>query len=69
MKQVNKEVGISIRGYTIIEIVLIAVFFILLSFLVPFSAYQEAKQFNRFSTEKITWWDALWAEYRILPTD
>lgn len=34
---------------------------------VPFSAFMEAKQFNKFSKTKITWWDALWADYRIVP--
>jgi hypothetical protein len=36
---------------------------------VLFSANQEARIFNRFSQEKITTWDALWADFRILPKE
>jgi FtsZ-interacting cell division protein ZipA len=35
--------------------------------LVVYASHKEAEQFNRFSKTKITWRDALWAEYRILP--
>jgi len=35
---------------------------------ITFAAHKEAEQFNRFSSTKITWWDAMWADYRILPT-
>lgn len=34
---------------------------------IKFSASMEAKQFNKFSKTQITWFDALWANYRILP--
>ena len=32
-----------------------------------FACQMEANAFNRFSKTQITWWDALWADYRILP--
>lgn len=35
--------------------------------IVSFAAYMEARQFNKFSTQKISWFDALWADYRIIP--
>jgi len=36
-------------------------------YMFTFQARQEAAAFNRFSHTKITWWDALWADYRITP--
>lgn len=32
-----------------------------------YSAKKEADIFNRFSETKITWWDAMWGDFRILP--
>ena len=46
---------------------IILILMLSLFFGVIFSAKMEAKQFNKFSTTKITWWDAMWADYRILP--
>lgn len=55
----------------IINKILIGVFIFLCLWLIfyafTFPARMEARQFNRFSKTKITWWDAMWADYRILP--
>ena len=46
---------------------LILIFIGIIWWFVCFTAEMEAKQFNKFSKTQITWFDALWADYRILP--
>jgi len=38
-------------------------------FITWFRASQEANVFNRFSDKKITTWEAIWADFRILPNN
>ena len=56
----------TIKGFVVL---VMAILFILVTtfYFVTFSARMEANTFNRFSKTQITWWDALWADYRILP--
>jgi len=54
-------------AYTIIIAAIVIVFSSMFG-IKWFQASQEAKAFNRFSEIKITAWDALWADYRILPS-
>lgn len=59
----------NLFGWFIVVYVVVAIFLVLIG--IPAGIYygstQEAKQFNRFSRTKITWWDALWTDFRILP--
>jgi len=53
------------RGLTVIELpICIAIGLVLVGHL--FSPYFEAKAFNRFSSRKATYWDALVADLRIV---
>ena len=52
---------------SLLNVIFIATVIIVWLGLMCLVAEQEAKQFNRFSKTQITWWDALWADYRIIP--
>lgn len=54
------------RGFELAELMVIVVI-IAIIIVGMFQPIMEARQFNKFSKTKITWWDALWADYRIIP--
>lgn len=38
-------------------------------YIAAYGAHIEADTFNRFSEIKITWWEALWINARVFPTN
>lgn len=61
----KKKSTLHRNGWTLIEVAIVCLIFLVLVFFATIQPRMESKTYNKLTGADTTWWDALWVELRV----